>query len=80
MSPRVVRDPEAVKAKRRERYHASINKLIEAGVYTPLKPGRKRLYSPEEALEVAKQQRKESNLRRQERLNASKALLVTEGM
>ena len=73
------RDPEAVKAKRRERYHASINKLIEAGVYTPLKPGRKRLYTPEEALEVAKQQRKESNLRRQERLNASKALLVTEG-
>ena len=79
MSPRVDRDPEAVKAKRRERYHASINKLIEAGVYTPLKPGRKRLYTPEEALEVAKQQRKESNLRRQERLTASKALLVTEG-
>ena len=79
MSPRVDRDPEAAKAKRRERYHASINKLIEAGVYTPLKPGRKRLYSPEEALEVAKQQRKESNLRRQERLNASKALLMTEG-
>ena len=86
MSPRVSHDheeakrpnPEAMRAKRREQYHASIDKLIEAGVYTPLKPGRKRLYSPEEALEVAKKQRKESYMRRQERLNASRAMLVQE--
>ena len=80
MSPCVSRDhdPEAVKAKRREQYRASINKLIEAGVYTPFKPGRKRLYTPEEAVEVAKKHRKESYLRRQERLNASRAMLVQE--
>ena len=79
MSP-VDRDLEAEKAKRREHYHASINKLIEAGVYTPLRPGRKRLYTPEEAIEVAKRQRRESYLRRQERLNASRAMLVAEGV
>ena len=77
MSPRVERDLEAEKAKRRAQYHASINKLVEAGVYTPLKPGRKRLYTPEEAIEVAKQQRRESYLRRQERLHASRAMLET---
>jgi hypothetical protein len=73
-------DPEAYRAKKREDYHATIDKLIEAGVYTPLKPGRKRLYTPEEAAEVAKRQRQESYLRRQERLNVAKALLAQEGV
>jgi len=69
-------DPETYRAKKREQYHATIDKLVEAGVYTPMKPGRKRLYTPEEAVEVAKRQRQESYLRRQERLNAAKALLA----
>jgi hypothetical protein len=69
-------DPETYKAKRREYYRATINRLIEAGGYTPMKPGRKRLYTPEEAVEVAKRQRQESYLRRQERLAASRALLA----
>ena len=56
-----------------------MDRLVEAGLYTPLKPGRKRLYTPEEAVEVAKRQRQESYLRRQERLNAAKALLEQEG-
>ena len=61
-------DPEAYRAKRREQYHAAIDKLVEAGVYTPMKPG--------EAVEVAKRQRRECYLRRQERLNAGRALLA----
>ena len=69
-------DPEAYRAKRREQYHAAIDKLVEAGVYTPMKAGRKRLYTPEEAVEVAKRQRRECYLRRQERLNAGRALLA----
>ena len=70
-------DPEAARAKRRQQYHANINRLVEAGVYTPLRPGRKRLYTQEEAAEVAKRQRHEScYVRRQERLNASRALLT----
>ena len=61
---------------RREEYHENIKKLVEAGVYTPLKRGRKRLYTPEEAVEVARKQRYESNVRRRERLEASRAMLV----
>ena len=71
-------DPETYRAKKREQYHATIDKLIEAGLYTPQKPGRKRLYTPEEALE-AKRQRRESYLNRQERLNAAKTLLAQGG-
>ena len=69
-------DPETYKAKRRDQYHAALDVLIEAGVYEPMKPGRKRLYTPEEAVEVAKRQRRESYVRRQERLNAGRALLA----
>ena len=69
-------DPEAHRAKRREQYHAAMDKLVEAGLYEHLRPGRKRLYTPEEAVEVAKRQRHESYLRRQERLNAGRALLA----
>jgi predicted ATPase len=61
---------------RRDAYHESMNKLIEAGLYTPLKRGRKRLYTPEEAAEVAKKQRYESNVRRRERLRAGLLILA----
>ena len=68
-------DPETYRAKRREAYHAAMARLVEAG-FEQIKPGRKRLYTPEEAVEVAKRQRHESYVRRQERLAASRALLV----
>jgi hypothetical protein len=68
-------NPEYQKA-RRDAYHESINKLIEAGLYTPLTRGRKRLYTPEEAAEVAKKQRYESNVRRRERLRAGLSMLA----
>ena len=67
------------RAKRREETRAHIAKLVEAGVYVPLKPGRPRLHEPEEALEIAKRQRRESYARRKERLDAAKALLVQVG-
>ena len=57
-------DPEAYREKKREQYRASIGRLVEAGLYEPSKPGRKRLYTPEEAIEVAKKQRHEGYLRR----------------
>ena len=69
-------DPEAYREKKREGYRASIAKLVEAGVYEPGRPGRKRLYTPEEAVEVAKRQRQKSYVERQERLNAARALLA----
>ena len=62
--------------KKRESRRAQVSMLIEAGVFEKLKPGRKRLYTPEEALEVAKKQRTESWKRLQERLHAAKALLA----
>ena len=65
-------DPEAYRARRRAAYHRSMDALVEAG-FEKLPPGRKRLYTPEEALEVAKAQRKESYLRRQERIQAARA-------
>ena len=67
-------DPEAHREKRREQYHANIARLVEAGLYEPQKPGRKRLYTPEEAVEVAKTHRRESYIRQKERWNAAKAL------
>ena len=67
------------RAKRREDTRVRIAKLVEAGVYVPLKPGRPRLYEPQEALEVAKRQRRESYARRKERLDAAKALLIQAG-
>ena len=69
-------NPEAYRNTKREGYRASIAKLVDAGVYEPGRPGRKRLYTPEEAVEVAKRQRRESYLRRQERLIAARALLA----
>ena len=65
---------------RREEHHENIKKLVEAGVYSPLKRGRKRLYTPEEAVEVARKQRYESNLRRRERLRAGQLMLESAEM
>ena len=59
-----------------EKRKEEIAKLVEAGVLEVVKLGRKRLYTPEEAFEVAKRQRRESYLRRKSRLDAAKALLV----
>ena len=69
-------NPDAYREKKREQYRASMAKLVEMGLYEPGRPGRKRLYTPEEAVEVAKKQRHESYLRRQERLNAARTLLA----
>ena len=69
-------NPEAYREKKREQYRASMARLVEAGLYEPSRPGRKRLYTPEEAVEVAKRQRRESYLKRQERLSAARALLA----
>ena len=49
---------------------------LEQAGFEKLPPGRKRLDTPEEAIEVAKRQRKESYLRRQERLTLGKALFT----
>ena len=62
--------------KRREERRASLAKLVEAGVFVPMTAGRKRLYTAEESLEVAKRQRRESYIRRQERLSAARTLLA----
>ena len=64
------------RAKMRENTREQIAKLVEAGVFVKLTPGRKRLYTPEEAHEAAKRQREESYYRRKERIEAAKALLV----
>ena len=61
------------RAKMRENTREQIAK---PGVFVKLTPGRKRLYTPEEAHEVAKRQRQESYCRRKERIEAAKALLV----
>ena len=50
---------------RKERYRAKLQELIDAGLFQPLKRGRKPLYStPEEAMEAKRRQMKESRLRR----------------
>jgi hypothetical protein len=59
-----------MRAKWREDNRRKIDKLIEAGVYQKLQPGRKRLYTEDEAKEVARKQRQESYLRRKERFEA----------
>ena len=67
---------EEKRAKVRNNAREKIAKLVEAGVFEKLTPGRKRLYTPEEAVEVAKRQRLESYHRRKERIEAAEALLV----
>ena len=44
--------------KRREERRTSLAKLVEAGVFVPMTAGRKRLYTAEESIEVAKRQRR----------------------
>ena len=68
--------PEEMKVRKREEARTTIAKLVEAGVYVPLTAGRKRMYTPEEAIVVAKRQRQESYLRRRERIAAAKAQLA----
>ena len=69
-------NPDAYREKKREQYRASMAKLVEMGLYEPGRPGRKRLYTPEEAVEVAKRQRQESYMGRRERITAARALLA----
>jgi hypothetical protein len=64
-------NPDAYRARRRQAYHRAMEALEQAG-FEKLPPGRKRLYTPEEAVEVARRQRKESYLRRQERIQAAR--------
>ena len=64
------------RAKVRDNVREQIAKLVEAGVFEKLTPGRKRLYTPEEAQEVAKRQRQESYYRRKEHIEAARALLA----
>jgi len=64
-----------VRAKKREDARGRIDRLVQAGVFVKLPPGRKRMYTPEEAVEVAKRQRQESYQRRKERIEAARALL-----
>ena len=64
-------DPEAYRARRRAAYHRSMDALVQNG-FEKLPPGRKRFYTPEEAIQVAKAQRRESYLRRQERIQTAR--------
>jgi hypothetical protein len=70
-------DPEAYRDRRRAAYHRSMDALVKAG-FEKLPPGRKRLYTPEQAVQVAKAQRFQSYLRRQERIGAAKAACCAE--
>ena len=49
-----------------------MDNLVQNG-FEKLPPGRKRLYTPDEAVQVAKAQRLQSYLRRQERIQAARA-------
>ena len=64
-------DPE-YNQKRRDSYRKKINLLIDAGVFQPVKRGRKRIYeTPEEAAAAKKKQMKISQALRKERLAAA---------
>ena len=73
---RKVEAAEARTAKKCEECRAKIAMLVQAGVYVPLRPGRKRMYPPDEAVQVAKRQRHESYLRCMERINIAMALVA----
>ena len=64
-----------MRAKWRKDRKEKIERLVEAGLLVKLSPGRKRLYTPEEAKEVAKRQRRECYHRFKTRLDAAEALL-----
>jgi len=65
-----------MRAKWREDRREKIAKLVEAGLLEKLSPGRKRLYTPEEALEAAKRQRRECYHRFKARVDAANAILA----
>ena len=66
---------------RRERYHTRIQKLIDEGVYTRAKRGRKPLYhTHEEALIAKREQMRASRIRRAECLAQAEALLMQRNM
>ena len=66
-------------ALRTQRKKAERELLYETGVLIKMKGGRKRLYSPDTAKRVAKQQRRESQLRRMEQIRDAKRLLSERG-
>ena len=66
---------------RRERYHTRIQKLIDEGVYTRAKRGRKPLrHTHEEALIAKREQMRASRVRRTECLAQAEALLLQKKM
>ena len=65
-----------MRAKWREDRREKIEKFVEAGLLVKLSPGRKRLYTPEEALEAAKRQRRECYHRFKARVEAANAVLA----
>ena len=64
------------RAKWREDRRVKIERLVEAGLLEKLSPGRKRIYTPEEALEAAKRQRRECYHRFKARVDAANAILA----
>ena len=64
------------RAKWREDRRVKIERLVEAGLLEKLSPGRKRMYTPEEALEAAKRQRRECYHRFKARVDAANAILA----
>ena len=68
------------RAKWREDRRVKIERLVEAGLLEKLRPGRKRIYTPEEALEAAKRQRRECYHRFKARVDAATAVLAQGGV
>ena len=68
------------RAKWREDRRVKIERLVEAGLLEKLSPGRKRIYTPEEALEAAKRQRRECYHRFKARVDAATAVLAQGGV
>ena len=64
------------RAKWREDRRVKIERLVEAGLLEKLSPGRKRIYTPEEALEAARRQRRECYHRFKARVDAANAVLA----
>jgi len=66
---------------RRACYNTRIQELIDEGVYTPAKRGRKPLYhTHEEALIAKREQMRASRIRRTERLAQAETLLMQKKM
>ena len=65
-----------MRAKWRDDRREKIERLVEAGLLVKLAPGRKRIYTPEEAQEAAKRQRRECYYRFKARVDAANAVLA----